>query len=199
MSVERSQISHRDIDLGAVALAVVLAGVAAWVGVVPTLENEEIMRRLTGQVADSQEQLKQLQGEFRTVQNSIRRAERELDQSYIELHGSDQLAVRQGELHALLTASGVTVEQLAVGSVSAGEQLDTITLRVTGTAAFPTTVSLMRTLREAFPDMAITAFQLVRGVRQVSDGTNASANTETVAMFVFDLEWYAARNGAGSS
>lgn len=199
MSAPHRKSSHRDLDGLAVVAALAMAGVAAWIGVVPTMENDEVMRRLTGQVTRSNEQLKGLQSEFRTVRSSIERAEKELARSDIELYNTEQLAARQGELHALFAGRGITVEQLIVGSISRGEQLDTVSLRLDGTGDFPTCIRVMHDLRAEFPDMAVTSFQISRTSAETSRGDTGAGQPGFEARFVFNIEWYAARSGRTGS
>ncbi|MFG0243771.1 MAG: hypothetical protein ACF8R9_13375 [Phycisphaerales bacterium JB054] len=186
MARRAQRFRHNQVDaIGAACALFILFG-AFWVGVRPMLHSWDDVKRLTGQVVGSREQLQNVQAEHRALQRSIGVAESGLRSLALELDSSDQLASRQEGIGSVLRAAGVTVEQLTVGAVQPGELLDVVPLRISGSGPSPKVAAAMHQLRERFPDLAVTSFRI-----------NASGKADSQQVtFGFDLAWYIASDGA---
>ncbi|MDQ7013191.1 MAG: hypothetical protein Q9O74_04760 [Planctomycetota bacterium] len=189
MAKKTRRFAHKHLDIGGAALAFAIAGAAFWFGVNPVLHSGDDVRRLMGQVSLSQSQLEVARLEHRGLQQEIRDARASLDALSIELDTSDQLASRQAGIGRVLEGAGVSVSQFVVGSVQPGELLDIIPLRINGTGTSPDVIAAMHALRERFPDVAISSFQMAV----------AGDSTGQQVVFGFDLAWYIASDGVPES
>ncbi len=185
MALGRTQYKHQDVDTIACIAAIVIAGTAFWFGVKPVLHSEEDTRRLGNQMRKSNGQLEEAQSQYRRVRQEITTIRGRLDTLAIVLDAPDQLATRQDEISRVFSEAGLALNQLSVGTVARGELVDVIPLRLSGTGAFPDVVATMHAVREVFPDMAVTVFQI---------GSTGGAGGEGVG-FSFDISWYVGREG----
>ncbi len=183
MSRGRPQFQHKEVDTVACVMALAIASTAFWFGVKPVLLSEEDTRRLGSQMQQSNVQLEDAQSQFRQVRREIKTIRARLEQLAIVLDAPDQLASRQDEISRVFHEAGLTINQLSVGTVERGELLDVIPLRLSGSGAFPAVVATMHTVREVFPDMAVTLFQI---------GAAGGGEKRGVG-FSFDIAWYVGR------
>ncbi len=189
MTGSTHRFTHKHLDMAGAACAFVIAGVAFWFGVKPVLHSGDDVRRLMGQVVHSQDQLEAVRTEYRELQDAIHDAEKSLNSLAIKLDNSDQLAARQAGIGRVLQNAGVAVDQFTVGAVRPGELLDVVPLRINGSGTSPRVIAAMHALRQQFPDLAITSFQIA--------GSGNSA--EQQVSFGFDLAWYIASDGVPDS
>ncbi|VAX40966.1 hypothetical protein MNBD_PLANCTO03-2394 [hydrothermal vent metagenome] len=186
MALGGSSFKHTDVDTIACTLALAIAGAAFWVGVKPALHSEEDTRRLGSQMSLSNQQLEDAQSQYRKVRQEIDTCRARLAELAIVLDAPDQLASRQDEVSKVFSEAGLSINQLSVGAVERGELLDVIPFRLSGSGAFPDVVATMHTIREVFPDMAVTVFQI---------GSAGGAGDEGVG-FSFDIAWYVGHEDA---
>jgi len=185
MALGGSSFKHTDVDTIACTVALAIAGAAFWIGVKPALHSEEDTRRLGSQMQESNQQLEEARSQYRKVRQEINTCRARLAELAIVLDAPDQLAARQDEVSRVFSEAGLSINQLSVGTVERGDLLDVIPFRLSGSGAFPDVVATMHTIREAFPDMAVTIFQI---------GSAGGAGGEGVG-FSFDIAWYVGREG----
>lgn len=186
---------HRNVDLAAFLLLALMASAAFWVGIRPVFHAEERERRLVHELRSSAEQLAAAQEEHAQLKATMEATRLRLERSAVELHSAQELARRQEELTFAMVRGGLEIEQVVVGGAVRGDLLDTIPIHVTGSGSFPQIVSVMHDLRAAFPDMAVTSFQMTGGL----SGGVPSEKAEARVRFMLDVAWYTARTEGGES
>lgn len=195
MADARRRFTHSGLDAGACIVILAIAGAAFWLGVWPVMRSETQARLLAKRMGDSQTQLDQTQRQYRQLREQIAGTIDRLEDIEIVLNTPDQLAARQADIGRVFAGFGLTVEQLSVGEIESGELLDTVPLRLTGAGDFPDLVRTMHGMRDEFPDMAITTFQIAgTGAARTNDRKEEPSIT-----FGLNLDWFVAGDGAGSS
>jgi hypothetical protein len=185
MAAKGTKFRHPDIDGVACVVALGMAVAGFWIGVRPALHSEDDSRRLGGQMDESGRQLDDVQGQYRQVRQQIRLAVAKLDAMAVVLDAPEQSVARQSEVSGVFQRAGISLEQLSVGTVERGELLDVIPLRLSGRGAFGDVVATMHTIREVFPDMAVSTFQI---------DASGGAGREDVG-FSFNIAWYVGGEG----
>ena len=184
---KQTKFSHPDIDGVACLLAAIIAGAAFWWGVWPLLHAEDEAQHLAKQMAASQAQLDAARADYLAMRAKLVGTQEQLDRLAVILDDPDQLSSRQAQIGRAFTDHGIEVGQLTVGTIEHGPLLDLIPLRLSGSGAFPDLVATMHLLRDEFPDMAITAFQIA------GSGGRGGSEFDGVS-FSLGIAWYVARD-----
>ncbi|MBK7406098.1 MAG: hypothetical protein IPJ41_16200 [Phycisphaerales bacterium] len=181
-------MTQGNIDAIGFALAIVVAGAIGWASLRPLLDSEGNHRDTILQAAQAQQQLAEAQKQFESVRGSLDTAQRRLAANNVQLFAADRLTSRQEQLASVMRRGGLQLDQLAVGARTPGQLVDRVPFQLSGQGEFPQVVRQMHNLREAFPDMAVTSFQLSTA------GPSSENKERTLVRFMLEIAWYTVRN-----
>jgi Tfp pilus assembly protein PilO len=169
---------------GAALLIGIAAAAAVWtMGISPTLEAREAQQLKRASLAPEEARRDALVRAIALQQEQLTTIRADRAANPVLLEPASRINHRLASLTELASDAGLEVEQIAPGPPGAGASV--VRLRLTGSGQFPDCSGFLSRLDEAFPDMAVTAFQLAGNPSEPSGQ----------ASFVFDLAWHAAPEG----
>jgi len=135
-----------------------------------------------------QEQLKAERQKSLKMEASVMAAEARLAglqealvQSQVQLEPADGVNRRMAEINDLASKSGLRIDGVQLGEATRTSRCIAVPIRLAGSGTYRKCMAFLRQLKEAFPDTAVTEFDL-----SADPGRPGSA-----AAFWFQLVWHA--------
>jgi hypothetical protein len=164
--------------IGAAAFGL-LTGALYVTTILPMQLREHAVEKLHAQIADQQARQERLQRSRQLAERQLEQSKVELTQTPIEFASPRAINEQLARLAELAGWSGLTVETIDPGKLTSGPMLATQPIRVTGRGSFNACHTFMRVLREETPETSVNTFSLS------ADGTDAGE-----LRFEMNLLWY---------
>ena len=174
----------RTIDLGGVAVCVLLTAAVFVMGVQPVLEQREQAQLQREQLQTKQQRAQRWAAAAQQLNHRMAQLRQAVADHKLRLAQIDRLNHRLSRITELATEAGLRIERLQPGERVPGDHYHTVPIKVSGRGAFTASSTFLHRLHRTMPDVAVA------GVRVKGRPDKAAADTP--AAFAFDLLWYAA-------
>ena len=171
---------HVDLAGAAVCLLLVLLGYL--IGIRPLVVRQKYVADQEAILADRRRSAAKLVGTVTALQNRLAGVKKELSESPIKLRPANRINERIARVADLAADCGMKIDEIQPDKSFSTPRFQTVPIRVVGSGNFKACVKLLRTFRDAFPDTAISSFELKGNPRE----------SATPARFQVELLWYAA-------
>ncbi len=167
--------------LGAVALY--------YVGIEPMQADHGQYEEQLEQMQQQRVQNAQLQARQRQLDQQLTRIRERLSQCPMRLQSYSQINTRVARINRIACNGELTVDEIQLGQVRDFDRYRTVGIAVKGRGAYPNLVSVLRQIRQRYPDTALARLE-IRG---------DAGKTDLPPAFQMQLVWYAARSHAAPS
>lgn len=160
---------------------VVLTLLAYLVGLRPLLISHGLSITLRSNLQDQEFKAAQLSRTCSSMEGSLLRIRRELEESPLKLQGSEYRNERLALLTELAAMNGLDVDVVQTTEVKHDEYFDMVPIQLRGTGRYPDCAAFLHHLNEKFPDTGVKSFTL----------TGRPGFKSTNSHFRFEMIWYA--------
>lgn len=169
------------IDVLGLGVASVLTATVAIGAFVPLVRERTLQSQAEERLEAGRAETRKLREQRSDLELNLARMEGELIATRVEVEPISRLNARISSLTDLAGKRHLTLDRLAPASPQRGAKATLLPIRMEGRGSFPECRNLISDLRVAFPDIAVSGFEISRDKAIAVDS----------ASFVFDLIWYA--------
>jgi Tfp pilus assembly protein PilO len=174
------------VDAAGAGLVLLAAG-AAWPGAVaPWLEARATRAGLADDARTREARLEELRSATTTAEMTAAKLAETARRRGIDLRPVSAFNERLDDITRLAEAAGLVVDELTPGDRRDAGSLLVTPIALRGRGTYPACAVFLSGLAREFPDAAVAGFDL----------SGSPEDESGVISFVFDLEWYAAREPA---
>ena len=180
IDVTRLRPIHVDLAGAAVCALLVLLGYL--IGIRPLVVRRKEMAAQEAALDDRYRDAAKLAGTVTALKKRLAGVKKELAESPVKLQPANRINERIARVADLAADCGMKIDEIQPDKSFSTPRFQTVPIRVVGSGNFKACVKLLRTFRDAFPDTAISSFELKGNPRQPA----------APARFQVELLWYAA-------
>jgi Tfp pilus assembly protein PilO len=148
------------IDAAGLAVAALLAGGAYFLEIRPLLGQRDIYEAQCVEATAKKQQIQELRGSLRSVNDQLRGVEQALAQRNITLQGADQINQRLARVTDLGMENGLTVDGIEPGATVRSAHYQTIAIRLNGRGTYRSCIAFFHAVQEKLPDSSIISFRM---------------------------------------
>jgi Tfp pilus assembly protein PilO len=182
-------LARRKIELSCLAGFVLGAIALYFVGIEPMQAQHGQYELQLEQVHQQRVESAELQGEKRRLELQLEEVRKRLAACPMQLQSYDQINIRVAKINEMACSEELVVEEIELGRVRGFDRYQSVPILVKGRGTYPEVLSVLRQIRGAYPDTALTHLK-IRG---------DAGKTPFAPAFEMQLVWYAARSADDSN
>lgn len=181
-----TRLASRKIELSCLAGFLLGAVALYYVGIEPMQADHGQYEEQLEQMQQQRVQSAQLQARQRELDEQLVLLRERLSQCPMRLQSYSQINTRVARINRIACNGELAVEEIQLGQVRDFDRFRTVGIAVKGRGAYPNLVSVLREIRQTYPDTALAELE-IRG---------ETGTTDLPPAFRMQLVWYAARSQA---
>lgn len=168
------------IDAAGVAVSLVAAVAAYYLGIAPLLEQRRVAEVEQQRLAARHDQAADIQGSIYQMNARLHDLRKRLDGTNMSLSPAHMVNSRVADLTALLAGCSLAVDDVTIGETAKGPHCETVPIQISGKGGYVQCAQFLHSLSQRLPDMHVACLDLKR----------SPTGRQEEHTFRFDLVWY---------
>lgn len=185
------------IDMAGVGVCVLAAGLAYGTIVRPILNAKIDERMMAMSLASDTAEIERTRASIAESERQADDVRRRIEQADVQLHSTDQLNIRLGELSELARQSGLTVQTMRPKPVVVGPRFTVTPIELKGTGGYRAVDALISAMHRSMRDLRVVGLEIeAQRTPAVAGSISTAENESTAGAFSIEVSWYSDSAGA---